>query len=186
MRIKLFFLLLLPFMMFAEKPLINFSAGDQYIYDAKYHVSEGNTRCYRIIYDVLSVDENGVALVSCSSQGQKPLFIVGYSYNVLITPEKKIFMEKPWCCYDLKWEMRSREQVEFYLFPLEYYRKKGWSNFHQDGNIYSFEEKSKSLCCNYVSFCELIMDPKSGLALQFRISNEERQYFEVSRQDQSE
>lgn len=181
---KKLILLLLPFLLFAEEH--RFKQGDQYIYDVKYGIIEGNTRCFQIIYDVLSVDEQGTALISCDVQGARPHGIIGYQYNVFITPEKKISLEKPWSCFCGKYNRYAQSQVENFLFPLDFYRKNKGSNFFQDGNFYSFEVRETIHCKDSVNAFEVVMDSHNGLPLQFRVWDEGELCLEISRRDQSE
>ncbi|GAB5412295.1 MAG: hypothetical protein ChlgKO_14090 [Chlamydiales bacterium] len=184
MRIKVFLLLLLPFFCFGRE--YQFNQGDQYIYDAKHHISKRNTRCFQIIYDVLSVDVKGTALVSCRFQGQRLAWVAGYQYNVFITSEGKISMEKPWNCCLGKYNQQAQSQVEFYLFPLEFYKKNKGSSFSNVENVHTFEVRQTILCKDFVNTYEVVMDPNDGLPLQFRIWENDWLYFEVNRQDQSE
>ena len=195
MRIKLFFLLLLPVLVFGEN--CKFKQGDQYVYEMKYHYSEDHTICYRLTYDVVLINEDGSALVSCSHQGDTTSWVVSDEYKVLIGSDKKISMESPfWSLGDTQWESRVKKQTQFYLFTYEFFDEKEvsefameykWSDEFQAKIFYFSHDKERSCCCSsYTESQEILASPTDGMTLSHKCWEKGKLLFEFTRvQDQS-
>ncbi len=187
MRIKMFFFLLLPFLVFGGD--CKFKPGERYIFDAIYSISKENKFCYSMIYDVLSVDEKGVALVSCSCEGQIPPFCVGWDYNVFISSEGKISSQDYSFCRGATCK-REVNQAKLCFFPFEYYYDQGLDEFSMqivdfDKNImrYTFVFQNGNCLPQYTHHV-VLEDFVQGVSLQLKCWKNKFLYFELNRRAQ--
>lgn len=182
MRIKLFFFLALPFLMFAGEVPLNLTAGSEYVYEYSYM---GKTS--KVTFTVLGIDEKGCAKVAHKHQGDWFPWLPIKEYNFFIDQNRWISItDEPYYCFKL-----CSGNIRFLIRGTEIFFKPytGYRNFTCSEELDECEQRfvlqKEAGCLESANRIEIVIDRKDGMLLSCRAFDDEEQYLEISRQDQS-